>query len=119
MVFTEENNITLSSDNLKTKFGCIPLEKWTVMPLSHSAVEVVCISKDYKADNEPNEIALSPILMHIEKGTVVNIDEKKKTMTMVIHMGYGWVDERIKAVFSNNIGFIWLPTSTTEEKTNI
>ena len=115
----EENNITSTMDHLKDKFGCLPPEKWTVMTSSSSFVNIICISKDYKTYDEPKEIAPNPILMSIENSTIVNIDEKKKTMTMELLMSYVWVDERIKVVFSNNAGIIFLPSSTTEEKTNI
>ena len=115
----EENNITSTSDHLKNKFGCLPPEKWTVMTSSSSFVDVICISTDYKTNDEPKEIALDPILMSIDKSAIVNIDEKKNAITMELWMSYTWVDERIKVVFSDSADIIFLPSSTTEEKTNI
>ena len=55
MVFAEENNITLSSDNLKTKFGCIPLEKWTLMPLSHNVPTKAIFYKKNFSENKITE----------------------------------------------------------------
>ena len=115
----EENNISSSNDHLKTKFGCLPIEKWTVMPFSYSSVEIICISKDYKPYIEPKEIALNPISMNIEESTIVNTDEREKTMTIEIRMSYTWADERIKVVFYNRVGIILLPPPTTKEKPDI
>ena len=115
----KENNISSSNDHLKNKYGCLPIEKWTLMPFNFSSVEIICISKDYKAYIEPKEIALTPISMDIQDRTIVNIDEKEKTMTIEIRMSYTWADERIKIVFYNKVGVILLPPSTTKEKPDI
>ena len=52
----QENNITSSMDQLKAKFGCIPIEEWNIMRLRNYAVEVVCWTNNYEVGNEPNEI---------------------------------------------------------------
>ena len=59
----ERINSTSIRDHLKTKFGCVPLEKWNIMRWGNDAVEVACKSKHYKIRDEPKEIALS--LIHI------------------------------------------------------
>ena len=78
------NNNTLSKGHLKTKFGCIPLEKWNLMRWGNDAIEVACMSKDYKVEDEPKEIARKPIFISIVDSTIVDIDEKKKRMTVEI-----------------------------------
>ena len=115
----EENKIDSSSDDLKIKFGCVPPEKWTVIRSDSSNGEVVCTSMDYNPNVVPKEIALYPILMNLQDYTVVGIDEKKETMTIDITLFFGWVDERIKAVFSKTLGLITLPPVTTRERTHI
>ena len=81
--------------------------------------EVICTSTDYNVNVEPKEIALYPILINLEDYAVVGIDEKKETMTIDIKLFFGWVDERIKAVFSKTLGLFTLPPVTTREKTHI
>ena len=109
------NNNTLSKDHLKTKFGCIPLEKWNSMRWGNDAIEVACMSKDYKVEDEPKEIARNPIFISIVDSTIVDIDEKKKRMTVEIGLRGIWQDERIKAVFAKKFRIIELPPVTTEE----
>ena len=118
-VAIEENKMNSSIDNLKNKFGCTPPEKWTVMRSDSSNGEVICTSTDYNVNVEPKEISLYPILINLEDYAVVGIDEKKETMTIDIKLFFGWVDERIKAVFSKNLGLFTLSPVTTRDKTHI
>ena len=112
----DEINITSCRDHLKKDLGCVPLEKWSSMELSNNAVDVVCMSKDYKVGNEPKEIGMNPILMIFKESTIVDMDEKKKTITMDFQLLSLWRDERIKAIFSKGLGIITLPPVTTEDK---
>ena len=113
------NNNTLSNDHLKTKFGCIPLEKWNSMRWENDAIEVACMSKDYKVEDEPKEIARNPIFILIVDSTIVDIDEKKKRMTVEIGLVGFWQDERIKAVFAKKFRIMEMPPVTREENTVI
>ena len=40
----EENKMKVSSDYLKTKFGCLPLEKWTVMQSDNGNTAILGIT---------------------------------------------------------------------------
>ena len=112
-----ENNITLSSDQLKTKFGCIPLEAWNMMKIRHYDIEVVCRSNDYEAGNAPDEISMNPIIMEIrDNNTIIDIDEKGKTLTMEIRLRCIWRDERIRAAFPEHSAHANLQTVTAERK---
>ena len=112
-------NITSSRDHLKTKFGCVPLQKWNLMELSENDVEVACMSNDYHASHEPTEIFQHPIFFEIYDSTIVDIDEKKKTITTDLQLMSIWRDERIKVVFSNDKGWISLPPVKRGEKSTI
>ena len=112
-----ENNITLSFDQLKTKFGCIPLEAWKMMKIRNRDNEVVCWSSDYEVNNEPDEISMNPIIMEIRNNaTIIDIDEKGKTMTMQIRLRSLWRDERIIAAFPEYSALVHLQTVTKERK---
>ena len=115
----EENKIKSSSDHLKNEFGCLPLEKWTVIQSGNGNVEIICMSTDYNAEIKPKGIYLNPMLLIMENYTVVNIDEKKEAMTLDIQWACSWVDERIIAVFSKRVAITQLPQGMTEERTSI
>ena len=108
-------NITSSKDHLNKEIGCVPLEKWSIMNRANDAVQVACMSKDYEIGNEPKEISRNPILIAILDRTIVNIDEKKKRMTIEIGLRCSWQDERIGAVFAKTVPFFRLPPVTTKE----
>ena len=112
-------NITSSRDRLKTRFGCMPLQKWNLMELSENYVEVACMTNDYHASHEPTEIFQNPIFFEIYDSTIVAIDEKKKTITIDLLLVSIWRDERIKVVFSNDKGWISLPPVKRGEKSTI
>ena len=112
-----ENNITLSSDQLKTKFGCIPLEAWNMIKIRHYDIEVLCRSNDYEAGNAPDEISMNPIIMEIrDNNTIIDIDEKDKTLTMEIRLRCIWRDERIRAAFPEHSAHVNLQPVTAERK---
>ena len=111
-----ENNITSSLDQLKTKFGCIPIDEWNIMRLRNYAVEVVCWTNNYEVRNEPNEITMNHITISIKHNNIIEIDEKKKTITMEIELIFVWQDERIRAIFPENHGLIRFSPVTKERK---
>ena len=114
-----ENNNTSSDNDLKNEFGCLPLEKWNLMRVNYEAVKLVCVSDDYEIGRKPNEIAMNPIFVELEKIRIVDIDENKKTITMDIRLLCFWRDERIKAVFPKNSGVVMLPPVTSIEKPEV
>ena len=113
------NNNISSYDYLKDKFGCLPLEKWNVMEVSHDGVNLVCVSYDYKIEQKPKEIASNPIFVDLEKYRIVDIDENKKTISMEIQLLCSWRDERIKAAFPENLGIIMLPPVMSMENPRV
>ena len=112
-----ENNITLSSDQLKTKLGCIPLEAWNIMKIRNHDIEVICWSDDYEVGNAPDEISMNPIIMEIrDNNTITDIDEKGKTITMEIRLRSVWRDDRIRAALPEHSALVHLQTVTSERK---
>ena len=93
-----------------------PRVKWNLMKWKNDAVERVCMSKDYDVANAPKEIAESPILMSILYSTIVDIEEKKGTITIEIGLRCTWRDERIQAIVSGDVGIIQLPPVISAEK---
>ena len=94
----------------------MPREKWEMLKLSDDSVEVVCISKDYKVSIVPQEIDINPIFMMFDENEIIEIDERKKTITVDIRLWCIWRDERIKVAFADSLGIIEHPPITTEEK---
>ena len=113
---SDDINTTSSRDRFEGEFGCKPPDKWTTVKWRNAIVEGVCISEHYNVNNQPKEISGHPIVMSIGYNKIMDIDEKRKTITTEIHLTYFWVDERINAVFSDNSGIIALPPIITDEK---
>ena len=115
----EQNNTSSFSVLSKFEYGCLPNREWIVFSMSNSAVKEICISRDYNADYEPEDISRNPFVISFRDTNFVGIDEKKKTMTMDIWLLLGWVDERIKGVFPTRLGFTVLQRIATGEKAKI
>ena len=106
------------SDDLKNKFGCTPPENWNIVERNEEAIQVVCRAKDYDPHDKPVDLTKSPMIFDFEKIKIVDVDERKRTITMDTTLTSFWRDERIKAVFSGNIGVMQFPPLTTGQKTN-
>ena len=116
------NSNVSSQNDSKTRLDCVPKEKWNKMRWTNKKLDVVCMSKDYEVDTAPKEIAEFPFTFkynHMGDTTIMDIDEKKRTITIEISLLSTWYDERTKAVFSDNSGSIWLPPLTTGKKSAI
>ena len=90
--------------------------KWNLMKWKNDAVERVCMSKDYDVANEPKEIAQNPILLAILYSTIVDIEEKKGTITIEMGMRCTWRDERVQAIVLGDVGIMQLPSVISAEK---
>ena len=105
-------------DDLKNKFGCTPPENWNIVERNEESIQVVCKAKDYDPHDKPVDLTKSPMIIDFEKIKIVDVDERKRTITMDTMLTSFWRDERIKAVFSGNIGVMQFPPFTTGQTTN-
>ena len=64
--------------------------------------EDTCIKKDYLAFEVPKKNILIPLFAGDWNTSVIEIDEKKKTLQIDLNMELVWEDVRIKAYFTNH-----------------
>ena len=113
----EVNN---SLDNfLKTKFGCIPPENWSVIRSRNQVIQNLCISKDYQVDDEPTAKEVKPVFVRFQRTDVTNVDDQDKALTIEVKAISIWEDNRLKANFLPNDSMIKIPSSTVEETSKI
>ena len=83
---------------LKTKFGCIPPENWSVIRSKNQVIKNLCISKDYQVDDEPTGKEVKPVFVRFQRTEVTNVDDQRKTLTIEVQAISIWEDNRIIAV---------------------
>ena len=69
----------------------------------------VCLTKDYSKFDEPNESNRTHLGIVFLNHQAVNVDDKKKEITLEVSALIHWKDERIKAFFSPHRNYIQLP----------
>ena len=109
-----------SLDNfLKTKFGCIPPENWSVIRSKSQVIKNLCISKDYQVDDEPTEKEVKPVFMRFQRTEVTNVNDQGQTLTIEVKAISIWEDNRLQANFLSNNDMIKIPSPTVEETSKI
>ena len=94
----EEVKKTSSEDRLKYEFGCIPIEKWKLIQ-HHSNNEFVrnaCTSNSYEVYISPSEPNLTQVGVLFRDRQILEIDERKNSITLLIELWSFWEDPRIK-----------------------
>ena len=69
----------------------------------------VCLTKDYSKFDEPNESNRTHLGIVFLNHQAVNVDDKKKEITLEVSALIHWKDDRIKAFFSPHRYSIQLP----------
>ena len=72
------NEISLSEDNQGTNITCRSSENWDVLSHNNNIIKNVCISKNYNAEQEPNQERLTHLDIMIPNINIVHVAEKKK-----------------------------------------
>ena len=70
------------TDDLKNTFGCTPPENWNIVERNEEAIHVICRAKDYDPHDKPVDLTKSPMIIDFEKIKIVDVDERKRTITM-------------------------------------
>ena len=105
-------------NKLKLKFGCDPPEEWTLIQDGNKGgfIQNVCLPTSYQINQPPTVEALTMASIIIGEAKIVEVDERKKSITMLINMMPSWEDHRIKLNWSAQDTFIELPTITKADK---
>ena len=82
-------------------------------------VRDVCVTRDYSNLNQPSRNNYTHLRLVFQSHKVVNVDDKKKEITVDILMILLWKDKRMKAFFTPPNDYIELPPMTSEYPTEI
>ena len=113
-------------EKLKAEFGCSPSSEWDLVKnnLKGSFVRNVCLSKNYQIEEPPSIGNLTPVHMHFSDLKILEADEKKKSIELLMKLWFFWEDARIKIsdpkksirlpYISKTQQGIWYPFATME-----
>ena len=84
---------------LKSEYGCNPPDEWNLLKYNskNGFVRDVCISRSYQISEPPNVGQPTPIAFAYSKNRVLNINEREKSITLMIETHIAWEDSRIRA----------------------
>ena len=114
----KQTDIDAYENNLKRKYGCEPVDEWTLIKDGNKGgfIQNVCLPKPYPIDQPPNAEVLTKASIIIGEAKIVEVDERKKSITMLINMMPTWEDPRIRLNWSNQFYYVDLPTVTKTNK---
>ena len=123
MVVAEDNNKTNAveetyENDLKLKFGCQPPDEWTLIKDGHKrgVIQNVCLPQTYAIDQPPTSENLTTASIIIGEAKIVEVDERKKSITLLVNILPTWEDPRIRLKWSTQDTFIELPAVTKTKK---
>ena len=122
-ILAKENKMKIdkSSDNkLKEKFGCNPPEQWDLIKVGkkEEILTNVCLPANYKSNESPGEAieeSLTSVSTFFADTKIIEINERKRTLTFTIWVWSIWEDPRIKVKWDGKKKTIKLPSITTTE----
>ena len=112
MIVLGTNKNAFYEENPKGNVTCNSYENWDVLNHGTHIVENVCKSKNYNVDREPNEDNLTHLDIMFTNIKVVDVDEKKKRITVDITAMALWEDTRIRTIQSKDNRAVRLPSIT-------
>ena len=88
---------------LKSNFGCTPAEEWTLLRQSSSSsfVNNVCITRSYQSDKGPEIENAHSVWVKFGSRKILEIEERKKFVTISIAMKVVWKDSRLWSKLSD------------------
>ena len=83
-------------DKLKIEFGCNPPNEFKLIKQNHNDgyVENICLPKSYQVMKPPNVTTKVGVLFHEKR--ILQINERRRSTTLVISLLSFWEDARIK-----------------------
>ena len=96
---TTECNVDSQSCNqqLGYNLGCSPPEKWYMLKQSKDGrfVNNVCVSSSYQVNEPPKKDKLVPVHFYFANKKILELDARKKSMTILIGIMLIWEEPRI------------------------
>ena len=94
---TAENNKSFENQ-LKTDFGCIPVDEWKLIKQKSNEeyIKNVCIPTSYHTTESPSINKLTNVHVIFYENQILEIDERRKSLTLLFGVWLLWQDHRIK-----------------------
>ena len=90
-------SIRANAENNDTEFRCDSQDhKIRQSQRENTYVSNVCLSSDYQIDKPPSKSKLSEIAMTFAERRILDVDERRKCIIMLINVMVFWEDARIK-----------------------
>ena len=107
----------VSEKKLKREFGCTPTEEFKLILQSSQSgfVENVCLPNSYQVMKPPDISIDTPVGVVIHAKRFLEINERRRSITLVIELLLFWEDPRIKIHDSGLNGNVTLPRLTTSQ----
>ena len=114
---TAENNKSFENQ-LKTDFGCTPVDEWKLIKQKSNEeyIKNVCIPTSYHTYESPSINKLTNIHVVFYENQILEIDERRKSLTLLFGVWLLWQDHRIKTKDIANdkrvplpLGTLWTP----------
>ena len=105
-------------DKLKLKFGCIPTNDWNLIGLNSDSgvVQNVCISSMNYIHDPPSVESLVKVTLILWNKKILEIDERGKSISILIGASAHWQDPRFKVENSTIKRSIKLPPISRTRK---
>ena len=97
-------------DHFKTKFDCIPVNDWNLVKIAETFIQNICISSSYDISKPP--VPPTQVACFFADAKLLDVNERKQEITMMVWMFTFWEDPRIKVQLTNQISKINLPPIT-------
>ena len=112
------NPDTKSFNQSSTNFGCSPPEKWYLLKQNKHGrfVNNVCVSSTYQVNEPPEKDKMVPVYFSFINKKILELDARKKSMTMLIGMMLIWEEPRINITITNFDKPIKLPGLIPEDR---
>ena len=109
-----DKNVTYE-DFLKTKFGCIPPQKYDLIPLGETRTPInnVCLEKQYQVNDAPERNQLTEVSVIFNDKRLIDVNEKEGFVTFDVKILTFWEDKRIRYKMDGNKDIL-LPDITKE-----
>ena len=102
-------------DKLKREFSCTPTEDFKLIEQSSKSgfEENVCLPTSYQVQNPPDISINTPVGVVIHAKRFLEINERRRSITLIIELLLFWEDPRIKIYGSGLNKNVTLPRITT------
>ena len=122
-IYVKAENNKSFENQIKTDFGCIPVDEWKLIKQKSNEdyIKNVCIPTSYHTYESPLINQLTDVHVVIYENHILEIDERRKSLTLLFGVWLFWQDHRIKTKditidkrIPLPLGTLWTPWTPKE-----